>query len=939
MKIRTLFPSLAGALGTCLALTLGAPSLAAQIHSDPNCLVPLDDYWSSPSTWPGGVVPTLGSSPVITAGMTVVLDVSPPPLADLTILGTLIWKDITGLVLEANSIHVTSGGQLRIGCESSPFVKTSAIIRLSAPDCGDPGATGLFVEDGGILNLWGKPRNHSWIELASTANENQPVLALAATVNWPVGAQVAIASSDFDCEYFDLGTIASVSGSNLTLSANLTRRHFAGDVGVPPDTVPERAEVALLSRNIVVEGTLVTCPDATGPSDRYAGHVKFHIVAPDDPAPIVHLSWVEFRNLGNEAEMGNYPLHFHQIGDLSASFVDSCSLHHCFNRGLAIHDSQNLRVTDTVAFDSVGHLFYMEESDSIPAHLGPVTGCTWTNNLVFMARAAVAGNELSSVELLPDSGNVVSGPSCFWLENFDNEVLENHAAGGEGMGFWMDVPSGQTFTAGFPEGMSGNVAHSNQNSGFYFDDFPFMDLDPVTDPPLLQDLVAWKNRAYGVYARALGTMVLENMRVADNLGGMYLASAGNPKGVPDGTIQYLRDSIVLGEPLQNLGAHLGTDSFSEYTPLERGIVPARSLPVDAPWCGGLPTADPLMPLLGVALYDGMIAVEDTSFDHFERFSYATCGPTLFREAAVFAPVNYLSPWAVDPRNFGRNLTIGDQVERVAYLRDVHPGQDGIANTIVFDVEGDLLATWRMLPSGLPISCTNTGTTYLFPENPFLLPLAGMTAACAEPNLNGYVWTPNSGECFATLDIEKLGTGTPPTHIRYFRADYTLDFNSAPVAEFLAVDAASSTINYATNAALATPSLGLKNNFLVYWEPNSSIPRQMHVSVHYGRVGATLYFLVPFDFGLGTPVVSRNQSGSQPITEVFSASALINSTQDAWYKLLAPRTLYAPYTWQAPHTLIGKVVVDQGVADAISEVVNDPAVASFFDGDIAHFYIQ
>jgi len=930
---------LLGSLVCLLSVALGR-SAEAQLQQQ-DCLLPVNRNWSSPSTWPSGVVPGLGDSVTIPANKIVVLDVSPPPLTDVTVLGKLLWASKNGLVLEAGSFHVLNGGELRIGCESTPFNKNSATIRLSAPSCANPAASGLFVEDGGRLELWGKHMGPSWTELATTASAGQPGLVLTGNVAWPAGAQVAVASSDFDCEYFDLGTILSASGANVTLTANLTREHFAGDVGTVPYTVPERAEVALLSRNIVVEGTPLTCPDpSSSPDDRYAGHVIFRKSAPTAANPIGHLSWVEFRNLGNEGVLGNYPVHFHKVGNLSSSFVDSCSIHHSFNRGLVVHDSQNLVVTDTVAFDTIGNTFYMEES-AVPDP-GLVTGCSWIGNLAFMTRGALAGNELTPEEVTPPAGSTNTGPACFWTENFDNVVLGNHAAGSEGMGFWIDLPSGQTFTAGFPGGMAGSVSHSSAVSGFYMDDFQTLALDPFTDPPVLEDLSAWKNRAYGVFARSFGTMVVDDLRVADNLGGVYLASAGNPKGISDGTIQHLTNSIVLGEPLQNLGAHLASDPLSEYTATERALVPPRSLPVDVPWCGGASIAPPLMPLTGVTIYDGLIAVEDTAFDFFRRFSYTTCGSALFRDAAAFTPVNYTSPWAVDPRGFGRNLTFGAQVERVAWMRNVYPDQDGIANSVLFDIEGDLLDSWRLLAAGLPLTCSNTGPTYLFPDNPFLLPLAGMTPACAEPNLNGHLWTPGAGECFATMDVRALGAGPYPSHLRYWRSDYTSSFGALPSADFNAIDAANSTVNYATNVALAAPVDALRNCLLLYWDLAGGtipIPRQIHVSVHYARVGSALYFLVPYDFGLGIPTVSTNQSGSSPIQEVFNINDLLNASQDVWYRYMAQRPLGAGFTWQTPHTLIGKVVIDQDTPDAISQVVNDPSVADFYDGDVAHFYIQ
>jgi hypothetical protein len=65
--------------------------------------------WSSPSTWPGGVVPAAGDDVLIAGNMAVELDVSPPALGALRIDGALRFKDDGDKALHAGGWRVTLG--------------------------------------------------------------------------------------------------------------------------------------------------------------------------------------------------------------------------------------------------------------------------------------------------------------------------------------------------------------------------------------------------------------------------------------------------------------------------------------------------------------------------------------------------------------------------------------------------------------------------------------------------------------------------------------------------------------------------------------------------------------------------------------------------------------------------------------------------------------
>jgi len=103
------------------------------------------------------------------------------------------------------------------------------------------------------------------------------------------------------------------------------------------DTVEMRAEVGLLTRNIVVRG------DDLSPEQEYGGHIILW-----REGCIGRISDAEFYNMGQLGQMGRYTIHFHQVGDASESYTKRSSMHHGFNRATTIHDTQYLTYTDNV---------------------------------------------------------------------------------------------------------------------------------------------------------------------------------------------------------------------------------------------------------------------------------------------------------------------------------------------------------------------------------------------------------------------------------------------------------------------------------------------------------------------------------------------------------------------------------------------------------------
>ena len=72
------------------------------------------------------------------------------------------------------------------------------------------------------------------------------------------------------------------------------------------------------------------------------------------------LRGVEFYRMGQTNVVGRYPLHFHYSTTGHVSYIEDCSVHRSYYRSYTIHNTFNLNVTRNVAYDIIGHAFYLE---------------------------------------------------------------------------------------------------------------------------------------------------------------------------------------------------------------------------------------------------------------------------------------------------------------------------------------------------------------------------------------------------------------------------------------------------------------------------------------------------------------------------------------------------------------------------------------------------
>lgn len=623
------------------------------------------ERWSDPATW-GGQVPGPGETVFIEEGRTILLDTD-VEVGGLMIHGDLIVEDVRDLSLSADWVMVMGGGEFTVGTAAVPHAHDFTLTLTGDPEdeidwlglhrevsdeaCPQTGGTCkcalremdddqtaflMAMGAGSAIEIHGADAAKAdWTRLSATAEAGDTRLTLEAPTGWEVGDVIAIASTDFDAHQAEerIVTAVSADGRTVTLDRPLAYMHF-GEIqeyegGRLLDT---RAEVALLSRNVTIQG------DADSVEDGFGGHTMVMNGAE------MRISGVEFTRMGQEGLLGRYAAHWHMIGDATGQYITDSSFHHLFNRAVTVHGTQFAQIEDTVAYDTIGHAYFLED--------GSEFGNRFEGNLGFLTRAASAETAL----LESDATHV----STFWITNPSNDFIGNVAGGSDHAGFWFAAGSSVTglsaedpayaelspATAALGR-FEGNTGHSNAFANLAFDGHSdasgaFIESEyRPEDIAVVRDFTSYKSADRAIWVRAEG-IEFHDIKSADNARATFFSYN-----------QTLYDSLIVGR-----SANIGTPETAEE------IAQGRSLP--EPYFGTY--------FRGHSIYDGPSGVVDTLFAGFgpQDAAFQTNG------AAQKSPVHFVSGLSFE------DVTPAGRVDFTPQSWDAHMWSSGI-----FDVDGSL----------------------------------------------------------------------------------------------------------------------------------------------------------------------------------------------------------------------------------------------------------
>ena len=310
-----------------------------------------------------------------------------------------------------------------------------------------------------------------------------------------------IAPTDYWPEESENVTIAYVEvlpngGDRVFLAQPLLYDHYGEGYSVPKGYNPTphdgrhikemSAEVGLLTQNIVVQG------DEQTYDIQFGAHIFFS--SPGDESLHGRLENVEIRDAGQAFFLGRYAVHFHLVGSVKGSYVRKCSIHHSFNRAVAIHGVNHLRVQNNVAYNIRGMSFFTE--DGVERHT------IMEDNLGVWTRA------LFSLLVVDQT------PAVFWFTNPDSHIRRNVAAGSDNFGFWfrpLAHPDGMSATGKYCPNKSplaswqDNVAHTTRQYGLKLQDWQprkngYFCGGKISAQALFNGAVLWKIGMAGIWA-------------------------------------------------------------------------------------------------------------------------------------------------------------------------------------------------------------------------------------------------------------------------------------------------------------------------------------------------------------------------------------------------------------------------------------------------------
>ncbi|MEM6691220.1 MAG: G8 domain-containing protein [Planctomycetota bacterium] len=460
----------------------------ATVLADASIASPQD--WTNSSTWVGGVVPGPNDRAIIPQNTTVQLDGVDHTVNELVVHGTLSVPETAGVnrSLSTKWVHVNSGGVFQVGTATDRYDQAEFVLTLTGTNqdadytvetaMGSMQITNndgfLMAAGGGRLQFFGQEKI-SFTKLGATAESGASSIVVENVIernfdgttsaasdgqlNWAVGDQIVIASSSRNYSDQEVRTITGITDlgngkSSLALNANLVTRHY-GQIETYDNgarSVDLRAEVALLSRNVRVEGLASQDTDSfwgnralfnagnTGDHRGISGHIMIMPTAGQ-----ISVEGVQLDRLGQTGTLGRYPIHWHLAGDRTGDVLKGVSVTNSNNRGVTVHGAHNLLIQDVVLHDIHGHGFFMED--------GVETGNQFLSNIALgihkVGRTDAGGDSYPDVNdpFIVDTHDFVAqnplrflSSSAYWVTNPDNSWVGNISAGVDGTGFWFILP-------------------------------------------------------------------------------------------------------------------------------------------------------------------------------------------------------------------------------------------------------------------------------------------------------------------------------------------------------------------------------------------------------------------------------------------------------------------------------------------------------------------
>ncbi|XP_070588608.1 fibrocystin isoform X3 [Erythrolamprus reginae] len=488
--------------------------------------------WSKHLTWLNGHPPQDGDNVTVERGQILLFDTNTSILNMLHVKGgKLVFIGPGPLHLHAHSILVSDGGALEVGSPKKPFCDRASIhLHGSAysEEYFPYGAKFLAVRNG-TLSMHGCVPKISVTYLKSAAYSNDTKLDLMDFVDWKPGDQVVVCGGSFEgiLKKKEILTIKEINGTELYIASPLRYSYTVTEKQVVEEHLAFRAVVALLSRNLVIQGNATSekvshlrlCKAAAilgdsskcfyKKSERKLGSRDMGgIVIVEsyyDEESLLHLAGVQFYHVGQAFQKHFSALALVGNAQMTKSYMQHCVILDSFAQGVSLSGISDFKVENNTFCNIMGH----------GIKIGAWSGNNKIRHNTIIGLMGADG--LSNTEVLFPAGLYIQSP--------DN-LIESNMVCGSGQGYFFHLPSSGL---GKPViSFSNNVALSCSRYGLLIHPAYHPQKRNNTEPVIFQNFTAWQCKG-GVKIISSSNVQLWNFHISSckDFGINILESLGN----------------------------------------------------------------------------------------------------------------------------------------------------------------------------------------------------------------------------------------------------------------------------------------------------------------------------------------------------------------------------------------------------------------------------
>ncbi|OAV45376.1 hypothetical protein A3850_013130 [Lewinella sp. 4G2] len=445
--------------------------------------------------------------------------------------------------------YVLIEGHLEIGTEDEPYTG-NAVITVNGPDedVMGMGARVFGTMNGGGLQIHGSSAaKTTWTQIDGHAFVGATSLVTTAAMNWEVGDEIVLTPSGYLLDEAEVLTITDIKGHTINFTPALEYNHWGELQTYDGKVVDERAEVALLTRNVTIQGPESAVEDGYGA----------HIMIMPESGP-VNVEGLQVLRMGQPGRAARYSWHWHLAGDRTGDYIRRSTVRDALQRGFVVHGTDNVLVEENVTYNVKNHAF-------IPAEDGNEIGNLFRGNIAIRTHRTEDGTMAFPHGRHSETASTQSEhrASAFWMRNYHNPLIGNVAAGVEdGIGFFYDRTGRSRDFNHFdhlPQAVvfQDNVAHAigvpgrNNNAGsnvamygftghgfgLFVDNFDIGNEDVELD---FSDFLAYKCDMTGVWNEETN-IIFHDMILADNTSAFLTGEAR------------IEDCLVIGKTRDTIG--------------------------------------------------------------------------------------------------------------------------------------------------------------------------------------------------------------------------------------------------------------------------------------------------------------------------------------------------------------------------------------------------